>query len=267
MIIVGELINASRKVICQAILDKDEKYIKQIAKEQCDAGANYIDVNAGVFVGKEFEYLKWLVLTVQEDLDIPCCIDSPDPKALEAALSVHRGTAMINSISLEKERYESILPIIAGTDLKIVALCMASGSMPVTTEDRLKVADELINGLIKHNIKLDNIYVDPLVQPIASNDTAGFEFLNAIEAITSRFKGIHTMCGLSNISYGLPERKFINQMFAAMAICKGLDGLIVNPLNKAMMATLITAEALAGKDEFCMNYIHAYRNNEISNNF
>ncbi len=266
MIIVGELINASRKVICQAIKDKDKKYIKQIAKEQCEAGANYIDVNAGVFVGQEVEYLKWLVQTVQEDLEVPCCIDSPDPKALEAALAVHKGTAMINSISLEKERYKDILPIIAGTDLKIVGLCMGADGMPKTAEDRLKVADELVNGLLSHSIRLDNIYIDPLVQPIGTNDTSGFEFLNAIQTVTTRFKGIHTMCGLSNISFGLPERNFINQIFAAMAVCNGLDGLIVNPLNKAMMATLITAETLAGKDEFCLNYIHGYRNNKITNN-
>lgn len=265
MIIVGELINASRKTIYQAIKDKDEKYIKQIAKEQCEAGAAYIDVNAGVFYGQEAEHLKWLVQTVQEDLEIPCCIDSPDPKALEAALAVHRGTAMINSISLEKERYEAILPIIAGTDLKIVALCIDANGMPETAEDRLKVADELVNGLIKHNVQLENIYIDPLVQPIAANDTFGFEFLDSVQAITTKFKGIHTMCGLSNISFGLPERKFINQIFAAMAVCKGLDGLIVNPLNKAMMATLITAETLAGKDKFCLNYIGAYRSNKITN--
>lgn len=266
MIIVGELINASRKVICQAIKDKDEKYIKQIAREQVEAGANYIDVNAGVFVGQEPDYLKWLVQTVQEDLDIPCCIDSPDPKALDAALGVHRGTAMINSISLEKERYEAVLPIIAGTDLKIVALCMDANGMPETAQDRLKIADELVNALIKNSIKLDNIYIDPLVQPIATNDTFGFEFLNAMEAIKTRFKGIHTMCGLSNISFGLPERKFINQIFAAMAVGKGLDGLMVNPLNKEMMSTLLTAELLAGKDEYCLNYIRAYRSNKINNN-
>ncbi len=264
MIIVGELINASRKSISQAIKDGDADYIKKIAREQYEAGANYIDVNAGIFVGQETEYLKWLVRSVQEELDVPCCIDSPDPKALEAALAVHKGTAMINSISLEKERYEAILPIIAGTDLKVVALCMGENGMPQTAEDRLKIADELVNGLVKNNIPIDNIYIDPLVQPIGTDDTFGFEFLDAVQVITTRFKGIHTMCGLSNISFGLPERKFINQTFAVMAVAKGLDGLIVNPLDKSMMASLITAEMLAGRDEFCMNYLQAYRNNIIN---
>lgn len=263
MIIVGELINASRKAISGAIKDNNAAYIKQVAKGQYEAGANYIDVNAGIFVGKEGEYLKWLIQNIQEDLEVPCCIDSPDPKAIETALSVHKGTAMINSISLEKERYDAILPLIAGTDLKVVALCMGENGMPETADDRLKIADKLVNGLVQNNIPIDNIYIDPLVQPIGTNDTFGIEFLDAVQAITTRFKGIHTMCGLSNISFGLPKRKFINQTFAIMAVGRGLDGLIVNPLDKSMMASLITAETLAARDEFCMNYLQAFRDSKL----
>ncbi len=119
MIIVGELINAIRKAIMTAIEAKDGEAIKKVAQDQFKAGANYIDVNAGVFVGKEPEYLKWLVETVQSVIDGPCCIDSPDPKAIETALAVHKGTAMINSISMEKDRYDALMPIVAGTDLKL----------------------------------------------------------------------------------------------------------------------------------------------------
>ncbi|HBP64779.1 MAG TPA: methyltetrahydrofolate--corrinoid methyltransferase, partial [Desulfosporosinus sp.] len=124
MIIVGELINASRKSIGEAIKAQDKDYIQKVARDEFEAGANYIDVNAGIFVGKEPEYLKWLVKTVQEVVDCPCCIDSPDPKAIQEALSVHKGVAMINSISLEKSRYDALIPVVAGTDLKVVALCM-----------------------------------------------------------------------------------------------------------------------------------------------
>ncbi|HBC96958.1 MAG TPA: methyltetrahydrofolate--corrinoid methyltransferase [Clostridium sp.] len=261
MIIVGELINSTRKSIKEAVKNNDSDYIKKIAKEESEAGANYIDVNAGIFVGKEIDYLKWLVQTVQEEVDTPCCIDSPDPKAIEAALALHKGkTPMINSISLEKERYDAVLPIIEGTDLKIVALCMSSRGMPQTSDDRIKIADKLINGLVQHHVKLDNIYVDPLVQPIGTNDNFGVQFLDSVEAILKEFKGVHMMCGLSNISFGLPNRKFINRIFAVMAVSRGLDGLIINPLDKEMMGSLITAETLAGKDEFCMNYLQAYRN-------
>jgi 5-methyltetrahydrofolate--homocysteine methyltransferase len=259
MLIVGELINASRKQIRAAIENQDRDTIQQMAKEQSANGADYIDVNAGVFVGKEAEYLKWLVATVQEAVDTPCCIDSPDPSAIEAGLSVHRGTPMINSISMEKERYDALMPVIAGTDFKIVALCMSDAGMPETADARMAIAEELVNNLVKNHIPLENIYVDPLVQPLSTNDSYGTEFINSIEAIKQQFPGIHTVCGLSNISYGLPERMLLNQTFMVMAITKGLDGAIVNPLDKKMMAAIITAETLSGKDEWCAEYLQAFR--------
>jgi len=259
MIIIGELINASRKAIKAAIEARDEKAIQKVATDQAEAGADYIDVNAGIFVGKEPEYLKWLVETVQAATNKPCAIDSPDPLAIEAALSVHKGTPMINSISLEKDRYEKLLPIIAGTDFKVVALCMSDAGMPQTVEDRMKIADELVGGLIKSNAAVENIFVDPLVQPLSVDGTFGLEFINTIEKVVETYPGIHTACGLSNISYGLPARKFMNRIFMTMAIAKGLDGAIINPLDGKMMANIIAAEALVGRDNFCMNYLKAFR--------
>jgi 5-methyltetrahydrofolate--homocysteine methyltransferase len=259
MFIIGELINASRKAIAAAITARDATAIQQVAKDQAAAGADYIDVNAGVFVGREADYLKWLVETVQSVTDKPCAIDSPDPGAIEAALAVHKGTAMINSISLEKERFENLLPLLAGTDLKVIALCMSDAGMPETVDDRLKTADALVGSLVKNNVKVENIFVDPLVQPMSVDNRFGMAFLNAVEAVMQRFPGIHTACGLSNISYGLPVRKFLNQTFMAMAIAKGLDGAIVNPLDRRMMANIVAAEALAGRDNYCMNYLKAYR--------
>jgi 5-methyltetrahydrofolate--homocysteine methyltransferase len=263
MIIIGELINASRKQIAPAIENKDADTIQKIAKDERENGADFIDVNAGVFVGKESDYLKWLVTTVQGTVDAPCCIDSPDPKAIEAALSVHKGIPMINSISLEKERYEALLPVVSGTECKVVALCMSDKGMPETTDDRVSIADELINNLLKNNVPLDNIYVDPLVQPVSTKDSYGIEFLDAIEKIINKFPGVHTICGLSNISFGLPERKFLNQTFMVMAITKGLDAAIVNPLDKGMMAKIVAAETLAGKDEYCSQYLQAWRDKKF----
>ena len=263
MIIIGELINASRKQIAPAIENKDADTIQKIAKDERENGADFIDVNAGVFVGKESDYLKWLVTTVQGTVDAPCCIDSPDPKAIETALSVHKGIPMINSISLEKERYEALLPVVSGTECKVVALCMSDKGMPETTDDRVSIADELINNLLKNNVPLDNIYVDPLVQPVSTKDSYGIEFLDAIEKIINKFPGVHTICGLSNISFGLPERKFLNQTFMVMAITKGLDAAIVNPLDKGMMAKIVAAETLAGKDEYCSQYLQAWRDKKF----
>jgi cobalamin-dependent methionine synthase I len=259
VIIIGELINASRKAIKAAIESQDTAVIQQVATDQAAAGADYIDVNAGIFVGKEPEYLNWLVQTVQQVTDKPCAIDSPDPAAIAAALAVHEGTPMINSISLEKDRYEKLLPIIAGTDVKVIALCMSDAGMPQTVDDRMRIADELVGGLIKSDIPVENIFVDPLVQPVSVDNTFGMGFINAIERIVAAFPGIHTACGLSNVSYGLPARTFMNRTFMTMAIAKGLDGALINPLDQRMMATIIAAEALAGRDNFCMNYLKAFR--------
>ncbi|MDR1040984.1 MAG: methyltetrahydrofolate cobalamin methyltransferase [Deltaproteobacteria bacterium] len=259
MIIVGELINASRKKIREAIEKADADYIKEIAVAQDKAGASYVDVNAGVFVGEEPEKLVWLVQTVQSVVDKPLALDSPDPKAIEAAMKVHKGTPMLNSISMEKERWASLSPVIANTDIKVVSLCMSDAGMPTTAVDRVKIAGDLVEGLTKCNIPLDNIYIDPLVQPVGTDYTFGIEFLKAVTEIKAKFAGVHIMCGLSNISFGLPERKFLNRIFMGQAILSGLDGAIIDPLDGPMMGTIAGAVALAGKDKGCRGYLKAFR--------
>jgi 5-methyltetrahydrofolate--homocysteine methyltransferase len=263
MIIVGELINSSRQAIASAIESRDAQSIRRLAANQAAGGADYIDVNAGTFGDREADHLKWLIENVQEAVDLPCCIDSPNPKAIEAALAVHRGTPMINSISLEKGRCEGLLPLIAGADLRIVALCMGDAGMPRTAEDRMQVAERLIDLLLKRNLTLERIYVDPLVQSVATDQSFGREFLEAVTRIMNRFEGIHTICGLSNVSFGLPLRKNLNRTFMAMAIAKGLDAAILDPTDRPMMATVLAAEALAGRDRYCMNFIKAYRENGL----
>lgn len=260
MIIIGELINASRKTIGTAIREKDAGVVRDTALQQAEHGAFYIDVNAGIFMDDEPEYLSWLVENVQAVTDVPCAIDSPNPKAIEAALALHGGaTPMINSISLESDRWENMLPIVAGTDFKVVALCMSDEGMPQTVEDRMRISDKLVNGLVQNNVRTENIFIDPLVQPLGVNKEFGIQFLDSIDRITTQFAGIHTACGLSNISYGLPGRKHINRAFMTIAITRGLDGAILNPLDKGMLSAIALGEALAGKDDFCMKYLKAFR--------
>ncbi len=188
MHIIGELINASRKTVNKAITEGDTEFIQKLASDQAKAGAHYIDINAGTFVGKESEYLKWLVQTVQEVSDLPCALDSSDPQAIEAAMKLHHGTPMINSISLEKNRYSNLMPIIKNSELKVVALCMSDEGMPETMDDRMKIADKLVNELVRNGIKLDQIFVDPLVQPLSVNNHFGMEFLNTVEKFTRVLK-------------------------------------------------------------------------------
>ena len=163
MIVVGELINTSRKSVAQAVKAYDAGMIQNIARKQADAGADYIDVNAGTFVDKEIEYLPWLVETVQAAVSLPLCLDSPNPLALEKAMAAHKGVPMINSISLEPQRYQSMIQLVAGAPCKVVALCMKRTAMPDSAEERIEAADELIQGLIEAGLEMDDIYIDPLV--------------------------------------------------------------------------------------------------------
>ncbi|MFC2010760.1 methyltetrahydrofolate cobalamin methyltransferase [Chloroflexota bacterium] len=260
MIIIGEKINTSRKQIGQAVEERNAAFITRVAREQAEAGANYIDVNAGTFLAQEVDSLCWLVETVQSELDLPLSLDSPNPKALSEAIKRHKGEPMINSISLEPDRFQSLLPVITAHPCQVIALSMGETSMPTTMEERVEVASELIKRLTDEGIPLEKIYVDPLVQPISVDTHMGIATLEAIHRIMSDFPGVNTICGLSNVSFGLPERRLINRNFLALCMSYGLSAVILDTTDKQLMATLISVEMLLGRDEYCENFIDAYQN-------
>ena len=259
MLIIGEKINTSRKTIAQAVEAKDVAYIQSVARAQVDAGADYIDVNAGTFLEREATLLPWLVETVQSAVAKPLCLDSPNPQALVNALRVHQGEALINSISLEKERFEALLPVITSRPCRVVALCIAATAMPTSAEERIDVACQLIERLTEAGVALEHIFVDPLVQPVAVDVRMGPAVLDAIAGIRQRYSGVGTICGLSNISYGLPARKLINRNFLALSIARGLTAAILDPTDRELMAGLFAAQMLIGQDEYCAEYIEAYQ--------
>jgi len=260
MIIVGEKINTSRKKIAEAVTNRDGDFIVQTARDQAEAGATFIDVNAGTFLEKETESLCWLVETVQAHIDLPLCLDSPDPAALTEAIKHHKGEPMINSISLEKDRYEALLPIITSYPCHVVALCMTQTAMPTSVEDRVEAASELIRKLTEKGLPVEKIYVDPLVQPVSVDIRMGKAILGAITKIMQGFPGVNTICGLSNVSFGLPQRSLINRNFLALAIVSGLSAAILDPTDRKLMATLVSVEMLLGRDEYCEKFIDAYEN-------
>ena len=264
MLIVGEEINTSRKSIEEAVRKRDAASIAKVAREQADAGAHYIDVNAGTFLDQEVDCLCWLVETIQNEVALPLCLDSPNPKALYEAMKRHKGEPMINSISLEEGRFQAILPIITSQPCHIVALCMAKTAMPTTVEERVQVGSELIEKLTDEGIPLEKIYVDPLVQPVSVNTSMGIATLGAINKIMNDFPGVNTICGLSNISFGLPERRLINRNFLALCMSYGLSAVILDPTDQQLMATLITVEMLLSRDEYCGNFIDAYQNGRFT---
>ena len=260
MLIVGELINSSRKDIKPAVESKDAAYIQKIAKEQVEAGAHYVDVNCGTQVFNEPEVMEWLVKTVQEAVDAPLCIDSPNEKALEVGLALTKTKKpMVNSITAEKERFEIILPLVQKYNAKVVALCMDDSGMPETAEDRIAIVDKLVKDLTSNGVVEDDIYLDPLVKPVSTGDKAGVEVLETVRYIREKYPNVHAICGLSNISYGLPNRKILNHTFMVQTMTMGMDAYILNPLDKKMMGLIYSSLATLGRDPFCGNYLTAFR--------
>jgi cobalamin-dependent methionine synthase I len=263
MIIIGERINSSRSQISQAILEKKVDFIQNEAKTQANAGASYLEVNAGSFLEKEAEYLKWLIEAVQEVTDLPLCIDSPDPKVIKSALPLIESTPIINSITLEPSRLEAILALVIEYKSKVIALCQAEDSIAETTEAKVAMAHQLVERTQSAGIPLDDLYIDPLVYPLSTNAESAMATLNAIEHIMNEFPNVHTTCGLTNVSYGLPNRKLVNRSFLVAAITRGLDSVIIDPTDKQLYAALKAGLMLAGKDEFCMEYITAFREGSL----
>ncbi len=260
MLVVAERINSTRKRILPAVESRDVEFIQDEARKQAEAGANYIDCNASaVGVNAEPDALVWTVETVQAAVDLPCALDSPSPDAIEAALKVHRGTPMINSITAESDKLESLLPIVAEHKAAVVALCMGDEGIAAGAEDRLEAGRVVIGALLDAGVEPDLIYADPLVFPIGTDSNAGLAVLELIVGLKKEFEGINTICGLSNVSFGLPLRKLVNQAFMVLTMGAGLDGVIVDPLDEKLMSLVYATDALLGNDEFCMEYIKASR--------
>ncbi|SMD14416.1 5-methyltetrahydrofolate--homocysteine methyltransferase [Desulfocicer vacuolatum DSM 3385] len=261
--VIGERINTSRKLVQAAVAERDAEYIINDVKKQQKVGASFIDVNAGARIGHEEEDMRWLLDTIQPFCAIPLALDSPDPAVLEMAFSMVDQTPMVNSISLEKERFDAMMPFLDGKECKIIALCMDDAGMPESSKDILGRAKNLIKELNGVGIITANIYVDPLVQPISTNSNKGIMVLDAVRAIKAEFPEVHITGGLSNISYGLPQRHIINRTFVALMMDAGMDSAIIDPLDKKIMATIQTADMLLGNDQFCMEYLKGVRSGTI----
>jgi 5-methyltetrahydrofolate--homocysteine methyltransferase len=263
MLIIGEKINSSIKKVAAAIEARDADYIRKLALDQIEAGADMIDVNAGTFVDDEVQLLQWLVKTVQEVTDAPLCVDSPNPEALKAALPLHRGKALVNSLSLEAGRYESVHRVVKEFGSSVVALCMDDRGIPRDAEGRIEIARRLAEKLNSDGIATEDIYFDVLVQPVSVDSLFGPAALDAVRGIRSHIPGAHTTCGLSNVSFGLPERRLLNRAFVSALITSGMDTFIIDPLDREMMAMIAASKALTGQDEFCGDYLAAYRTGRL----
>ena len=262
---MGERINSTRAAIQSAMARRDGDFLIGEARRQRDAGAHYLDVNTATMLDAEVPCLTWLVRLIQEAVpEARLAIDSPDARALQAGLEAHRGRAMLNSITGERKRIEEVLPLIREFRPQVIALAMDDEGLHRDAEKRFAIGAALIDLLAGDGVALEDIFVDPLVFPVSAEPDAGTIALDIMQRFRDAFPGVHTICGLSNVSYGMPLRKQVNQVYLVMAMTRGLDAVIVDPLDQRMMANIVTARMLLGRDPACKGYLAAYREGRLT---
>ncbi len=264
MIIVGEKLNSSIKRVAEAIEKRDAATIQDLAKRQAEAGADFLDVNAAIRVSQELDDLTWMVEAVLAVTDKPLCIDSPNPKAIAKGLALYKAAGrserpLVNSITGEPDRIQGILPLVAEYKCPVVALTSDETGIPSTVEDRVRIAGKIVVEAEKYGVPREDIYFDPLVLPVSTDVRNGAIFMDSLRTIKAEYPGVKTISGLSNISYGLPKRKIVNRAFLITALAAGMDAAIMDPLDMDIMALLKATELVLGQDDFCMNYLTAYR--------
>lgn len=255
MICIGEKLNGSIPAVAAAIAQRDAAFIRQRARLQAQARPDYLDVCASVDVSVEAETLRWMIELVEAETDIPISLDSPNPDALIAAMPFCSRPGLINSVSLEGDKLARIFPAIAGTEWRCVALLCDDNGIPATVADRLAVLDKIMSQAAAHGIGQERLFIDPLVTALCADPAAGLMFSACVKEIRARYPGVHILSGLSNISFGLPKRRYINQAFLILSMAAGMDSAIMDPTNEDLRALIRAADALLGKDENGLAYI------------
>ncbi len=258
MYVIAEKINGSIPKTSKAIDEKDESYIRYLAKAQTEAGSDFIDCCASRNEG-ELDYQEWLIGLIQEESDLPICVDSPSPEICIQAMKLCNKEGLINSVSMEGDKCDIVLPAIQDTNWGVVALLCDNNGIPEDAEGRLDVFGQIMERMEQANISPDRVYIDPLVETLGANEESLICFAEVCREVKKQYPDIHLTSGLSNISFGMPYRKMINMAFLVLAMQAGMDSAIVDPLNRDFRAIMYAANALLGNDEMGLEYIGAFR--------
>ena len=255
---IGERINPTgKKRFQQALRENDMEYIAERAVEQADGGADILDVNVGLPGIDEKEMMIKAVKTIQSVVNLPLQIDSSNAEAIEAGLRVCNGKAIVNSVNGEKEKLETILPIVKKYGAAVVGLTMDDEGIPQTAEKRFEIAERILNAALKHGIKREDVFIDCLTLTVSAQQEQAKETLKAVRMVKEKL-GLHTVLGVSNISFGLPEREFITTNFLIQAMSMGLDLPIINPNQTAVMDAIYSFRVLSAEDKNSEKYISRF---------
>lgn len=259
MIIIGEKINGSIPIVAEAIAKRDAEFIKNRARMQEEAGATYIDCCASVLEAEEVETLKWMIDCIQEVSDLPISVDSPSADVITQVFPYCRKPGLINSVSGEGDKIDKIFPLIADTEWEVICLLSDDTGIPKCAADRLKVFDYIMEKAEEYKISPSRLHIDPLVEMLCTSEDGIAMNVEVISTIRKQYPDIHIEAAVSNISFNLPVRKMVNLGFVVLAMNAGLDSAILDPTNRDMMGVIYATEALLGLDDYCMEYISAYR--------
>ncbi|MBI4857443.1 MAG: methyltetrahydrofolate cobalamin methyltransferase [Acetobacterium woodii] len=259
MIIIGEKINGAIPSTGKAIAKKDVEFIRNLAIKQAEAGADFIDVCASVDDDIELETMKWLIDIVQEATDVPIAVDSPSVYTCIESMKFCKKPGLFNSVSLEGDKADVAFKVLADTKWECVALLNSDKGIPKTAKDRLDVFTDLMAKCQEYKIDPSRMHIDPLIEMLCTSEDGITMVTEVIREIKKQYPSIHVTGAVSNISFNLPARRIANQAFAVLAMSAGMDSFILDPLNKDMMGMLFATEAMMGEDEYCMEYIGAFR--------
>jgi len=253
VIMIGEKINPTgRKKLAQALKDRDFDYVLKLALQQVDAGTHVLDINVGVPGMDEAIMLPEVVKLVSSQVEVPLCLDSGNPKALEAGLAVAPGKPLVNSVNGEESSLATVLPIVKNRGAAVVGLTMDDNGIPNDPEKRLAIAGKILERAAKIGIPPEDVVIDTLVLTVGADQNAGAVTLKTIELVRKEF-GVNINLGASNVSFGLPDRHTINQAFLALAFAKGASCVITDAVKLA--GTILACDMLLARDPYGKNYI------------
>ena len=264
-VIIGERINPTgRKLLAEEMKSGDFSRVEKDAISQVNAGAHMLDVNAGIPLADEPALLAKAIKIVQAVTDVPLSIDSSIVAALESGLSVYQGKALVNSVTGEEDRLETVLPLVAKYGAAVVAISNDETGISEDPDVRFEVARKIVNRASDYGISHEDVVVDPLVMPIGAINSAGKQIIHLVRRLRNELK-VNTTCGASNVSFGLPNRNGINAAFLTMAIGSGMTSAITSPLHPEVMQAILGANVMMGKDPNCSNWISRYRDRSNGN--
>ena len=258
-VIIGERINPTgRKILAEEMKVGDYSRVEADALAQVAAGAQMLDVNAGIPLADEPRILGEAIQLVQSITDAPISIDSSIIAALEVGLSVYQGKALVNSVTGEDEVLERVLPLVKKYGAAVVAISNDETGISEDPDERFAVAEKIVERAADYGIHHSDVVVDPLVMPIGAINTAGLQVMHVVRRLREELK-VNTTCGASNVSFGLPNRNGINSAFLTMAMGAGMTSAITSPLHPEVMAAVRGGDVMMGHDPNCANWIKAYR--------